>query len=371
MRFVFLNFINWKWGLLTSGRPGIQFAGDTYRYLDGAEQLLNNSDLYFPQTNYLGYIYFLAFVKFIGDGLEIGLVFQLFFALVSALALYDITKAITSNKTASIIASGLYLINPFITTYHLYILTESLYTSFLIFSLWGLYKSFEKKQFKYYILTFIIICLTASIRPNGWLLFPILFYLIIQYSNLKKYLKYTSIIIVIIFFSLSAVFISGFNKAIQKEASCQNLVNGTVIWGNAEQKLNMPLDTIIENKNWTNSYSYIAKHPIDCIKLATYRVASETLTLNRPWMSLKFRIRFLIWVLPAYFFAIFGYFLFKQKIAVKISGIFILTQLILISLTFADHDFRFILYILPIIYLLCSCGILFFYRKFKSKIGNH
>ncbi|NTW34124.1 MAG: glycosyltransferase family 39 protein [Bacteroidetes bacterium] len=370
IRFVFLNYINWKWGLLTSGRAGIQYGGDSMRYIDGVERLFNNTPFYFPQADYLGYIFFLAFIKIIGAGLEAALLFQLFFALISAYALYDITKSITKNKTAGIVASGLYLVNPFITTYHLYVLTESLYTSFLIFSVWSLYKMFEKKNYKYYILSFLIICITSSIRPNGWVLFPIFFYFIIMHSGIKRHIKYITFLIIILLFSLSAIFIPEFNKAIQNDASGENLVQGNVIWGGGEQKLSMPTDPSLENKNWTSAYSYVAKHPLACLKLAAYRVASETLTLNRPWMSDKFRIRFLLWVLPGYFLAIFGFIFFRKNIAVKIASVVILAQLLIISLTHADHDFRFILYILPLIYLLGSCGLLFFYYKIKTRIGK-
>ena len=366
IRFILLNYVNWNWGLLTTGKSGVQFGQDSSRYIDGAAHLLSNVPFEGTEIFYLGYVFLIAFVKILGAGLEMALLIQLAFALLASYAIFDLARFITSNKTVGIIAAGLFLSNPFITTWHLYIHTDSMYFSFLIFSTWSIYKTIEKHHLKYYIFSFAIVCITALVRPSGWILLPLYFIFILSFSNLKTLIKYILSLIIICLFFISAAYLPLFNKAIQEAPAAEMLLNGGVIWGRPDQNINMPKDPNLEKKNWIYAYNYIVKHPLACLKLATYRVATELLPVHRPWISTKFKIRFLIWVLPAYLLAVFGVFAYKKNAAVIIALTIIVTNIFVISLTHADHEFRFLLYILPLIYLLAVCGLYNVFNKCKS-----
>ena len=56
LRFLYLNYINWEYGALTTGIPGVQFWLDSDRYLSGAENMLNNTPIEGRGIQYLGYI---------------------------------------------------------------------------------------------------------------------------------------------------------------------------------------------------------------------------------------------------------------------------------------------------------------------------
>ena len=134
IRFLYLNYINWTYGALSTGIPGVQYWLDSDRYLFGAENLLNGSHITTRGNQYMGYIIFIASFKFLGLSIKVIPLIQICIALLSASALYDLSKSITKSRFSSIFAIGLYLLNSFICMWHMYIMTESLYTSFVIFS---------------------------------------------------------------------------------------------------------------------------------------------------------------------------------------------------------------------------------------------
>jgi len=366
MRFGFLNYYNWHHG--NTGKAGVQYNIDSYRLLEGAEHFLDDGTLGYKQIDYSGYLIILAFVKLIGLRLETVVIIQLIMALVSSWFLFDLGKRITGSSLAGIIAAGLYLANPFICIWHLYILTESLYTSLLIISVWALARAVQKRTIKYYLLSIAVVCITASIRPNGWILFPIMFCAFLVFSKLKQYIKWSGVFIIIILFVLSISSLPILNKAVQnvalEEAPINKvLTNGEVVFGHEELRLEMPEDSSLTNKNWTESYMYIIRHPLACGKLAVYRITSELFQINRNWFSLAYQIRMWFWLLPAYLLAIFGFIYYKKQATMKIVLIIIMAHLLIIGLTYADHEHRFLNYFLPLIYLFSACGSVYLLNK--------
>ena len=372
IRFVYLNYINWNWGDLATGYEGVKYGCDTERYINGAEQLINNNQLLSHQTRYVGYILLIAFVKMLGFGLKQVILIQLLMALLSSLALYDIGKSITKNPTISIIGAGLYLINPFIVNWHLYIHTESIYFSFLIFATWSINKAIQKKTYNYFILSFLIVIVTASIRPNGWVLVPIMFCFFIFYSNFKRLLKFLCLFLIPLIFFFSTVYFGVLNRSFKDNPIVQQSQKGLVIYGHDELCIVMPKDISIESNNWIKSYFvYTLKHPIASLKLATVRVFTEFLQINRSWLSVKYKIRFLFWMLPSYLLAIIGIIYYRHKAAMQVIFVIVLSHIMIIALTHSEHEFRFMTSILSLIHVMGACGIFFIIKKyFLLKIQN-
>jgi hypothetical protein len=372
-RFAWLNIINWNNGELTTGTGGVQYHCDSIRYISGADNLINNTPFDDKQFQYFGYVGIIAFVKIIGLGLGAVVIIQILMALFSSWFLYDMGKSIIGNSTAGIIVAGLYLTNPFIVTWHLFILTESLYTSFLIIATWAINKSLEIRTVKFYIISFIAVCFAAFIRPNGWILFIVMFSFYILYANYNIYLKYASILVIVSVFFACTVFIPKINKSIQyaplsSVSLPKMLTKGMVIWGHDELCIEMPQDSNLKNKNWTAYFSYIAKHPIACIKLGSYRAMTEVLQIRRPWLSVKYQIHIWLWILPAYLLATLGTFWYKNNKCIKIIITVILFHILIIALTWADHESRFYIYFLPLVYLLSGCGLYPLFKRLEKLV---
>lgn len=365
-RFSFLIIYNWNNG--NTGKPGVQYLTDSYRYIEAADKLIANEPLDYKEIQYTGYIVIIAFFRLFSDNL-IGVVFlQVIMALAAAWALYKISFAITKKPLSGIIAAGLYLMNPFIVSWHNYIMTESMYTSFLILSTWLLISAVEKKSDITIVFSLLLVLITACIRPNGWTLIPVALCFYFMHWFHKNYQKLIWVFSVALVFIICISFLPFTNRSIQNigtEKILMNevLLNGEVIPDHKELRIKMPADTTLMKKNWTAGFYYVIRHPLPCAKLGIYRIATELFQIRRPWYSAKYYLRSFLWLFPAYIFAMIGLFYYRKKISIKIILTIILVHILTIAVTFADHDARFLNYFLPLINILSGCGITFVMDK--------
>ncbi|MFH0866602.1 MAG: glycosyltransferase family 39 protein [Bacteroidota bacterium] len=362
IRFLHLNYMNWEYGELCTGKGGIQYGYDAYRYIDGAEKLLTKESLHETDRLYIGYILIIASVFKLHLGLEYVLIIQLLFAFLAAYAIFSFCKSITGNRTAGIFASGFLLINPFVVQWHLFIHTESVYSSLLIISAWLIYKSYASGTVKYILPACFSAIFTLLIRPNGWLLIPVVLVFILIFTNLNWKLKTgISLFPVILFFLVFDT--SFFNKAekVYKIAGLNK--QGVIIWEHPEIRHNKYVPDEYVKKNNFRNITYGLHKAYYSSSLVLKRIAAELLPVYRPWLSLKFILRFLLWMLPAYFFTVAGlFFLFKNK-GFAFALIILSSHLLFIGITYADQEFRYLVYILPVFILLGTSGLYAVWKK--------
>jgi len=354
-RFFYLNYMNWKYGYFTTGIPGVQYWMDSDRYLLGAESILNSTDVIGRGNQYLGYIIFIALFKFISLPIEFVIIFQVIIAIIAAFTLFNLAKYITGNSISGYVSISLYLLNPFITTWHTFILTESLYSSFVIFSCWAFYKALSSRSYKHTIIFIFILLTTILIRPNGWIFLPIFICFFVFYSKLKLKVKISSVIIIFFSFIMLANSIPTLQKAINVTTPVELMKKGEVIWGHPELRIEMPKEEIKNPENWSQGYKYIIKHPISCIKLAFLRVENMFIQI-RSHHSITYKTHILLWIIPAYFLAFIGIIKYRKSMIIRIVLAVIIGHAFIVALTYATHESRFLIYILPIIYLLSGCG---------------
>ncbi len=355
LRFAWLNYINWQSGEISNGMPGIKFWLDTDRYIGGAEKIINGAAFEYRENQFIGYMSVIAVTKILNLPLGSVIIIQLITALLAALALFDSTKMLCGSKWAGIVAAALYLSNPFIVQWHQYILTESLYSSFVIFSFWSLARLVKNKKPLNYILSVLILICTIFLRPNGWILLPVfaLFYFII--SDLSRRIKFIMAAVAILVFLLGASSIRVFKSSIQITTPLENLQKGVTVWEHHELYLNMPQEPELKNDNLADGVKYILRHPFASIKLGVVR-AGYTLIHIRPYHSFEYKLRVLFWVIPAYLLAIGGFLFFKKEKISLAALLIIAGHLLVVALSYAEHDSRFDIYILPIFYSLAGAG---------------
>jgi hypothetical protein len=368
-RFSYLNYLNWNYGTLCTGYSGIQYGCDAPRYIEGAENLIQGKGIIGFRKAYVGYMAIIALGRVLGLGLEFVLVIQLIVTLLAALALYDLIKFITNSKTAGIIGATFYLVCPFIVTWVLFIHTESLYSSMLVLSAWAIYKAIQKRTMRYYFLLLLVVGFTTTLRPNGWILIPISIFFLIRNSAIDRRLKYLTYASVIIVFILVMNHSPWFSKNRELDRFNQLILSGQIICDPDTYHLAMPKEVFPNKNDLPESMMYIAKHPVAFVKLGFLKIASELLPIYRPWLSVKFILRFLIWMLPAYLFTIISSLFLKKRVALQIVLALLLSHLIIIAFTFSEREFRFLTHIIPLFYLAGSCGFYFVVKKVLIKTG--
>jgi 4-amino-4-deoxy-L-arabinose transferase-like glycosyltransferase len=361
IRFAYLNYINWDHGELCTGHGGIQYGYDYTRYTGGADCLVHGLPLNHDHYLYLGYIAFIAFIYKLGLGLEFVLIMQLLFALFAAFAAFDLCRLITGSKTAGFFAAGFILVNPFIIQWHLFIHTESLYSSMLLISGWLITRLFYNKAPGYYVAAILATVFTFLIRPNGWLILPAIITFVLLFSKMGRWYKIAILSVASIVFII--IISSGFLNSMRIFYKISETNNkGRVIWENPETAMDTYFTKGSSEKEITG-IKYYAQETYHNIKLGIKRIAAELLPIYRPYNSSRFIIRFLMWMLPVYFMVMIGLLFYFRNKGFVFSALLLLYHLLFISLTYADREFRYLIYVLPVLIMVGSCGLFSSYVK--------
>jgi hypothetical protein len=329
---------------------GVKIGGDSELYIKGADHLLSNTSFENKEGSYLGYLIVVAFFKFIGLGLKGVVYFQILIASLTSVVIYKISEKI-ANHLAGILATYYYIFNIDIARWNFFIHTDALYTSFLVFSIAAIWLFSKEKSLLIKISLAFLVLFTIILRPNGWTLLPIISIVALNQwfifqNNWNKIVVMG--IIGIIVLSLS-IFIKPLQNGIAYESPQYHLMRGTIIWGYEDKwALAMPQETMDANGEWMDAKTYVIKHPIACIKLFFLRILTE-LAHIRPFYSTFHNCLIAFLVLPLYNFAILGFYRLRNNQLVQIILTTIILHLIVIGLTFANWDGRFLVYILPII----------------------
>lgn len=356
LRFVWLNAINLQSGEISNGLSGIKYWLDSDRYLLGAERVLSGDGLEGREFQFLGYILIIAFLKLFSLPDAAIVILQLGLAGFAAFALYDTVKSGSQSKLAGLFAVALFLCNPFIVKWHLYILTESVYTSMVILFLWRLVKMVKTPGIKNIIFASIILLITMFVRPNGWILIPVFLGFLIHTFSLNKYLKISLIALSFFAFVMTMGAVNTFRDSIQITTPVDNLQSGITVWGHPELNLEMPQSENLENDDWVGGLAYVIRYPLASIKLGFVRVG-YTLMHIRPYHSIAYKLRVLFWILPAYLLSLFALKYIRRKPEVFAGLLIILAHLFVVAVSYAEHDSRFDIYILPIFYMLSAIGL--------------
>lgn len=332
---------------------GIRRGGDTGLFESGSQNLLQGKILEGKQASYAGFIFLLTLTQRLGAGYEGMVVIQILTAGIAALALYDIGCRFYGS-IAGFLAGFFFVVNPDIAQWNTYILTDSLYISSVIITTWLIYRASKDGRY-WYFGAILAILITASLRPNGWLFVPVagLYWVVIARS-------WNSIPWLGILLSLTVLFAvlfvsSGYKGSMQSVQPYQMLTQGEVVWDYEDWRLTMPLGEDKIGNEWITVLRYVIRHPLVSLRLAAYRVGA-CLAHIRPFYSFRHNILAIVFLVPLYLLAIYGLFLARHKQLTILLVSVIGSHLLLVALTFADWDGRFLLYTLPLIGVFSACG---------------
>jgi 4-amino-4-deoxy-L-arabinose transferase-like glycosyltransferase len=345
-----LIFLALNLAILMSG--GIRIGGDSPRYLEGAANVVRGLPLEGGQISYLGYIAVIALCQRIGIGLPGVIAVQLVLAALAAIALYDLGRRLHGHY-AGLISAGLFVANPDNAGWHAFILTDSLYISLVVLSVWGVHTASERKRY-WYILAALVLVSAALMRPNGLFLMAVALLYLVYRSAQPEGLRWLVISILLLASVLGATGASRFYQASRHRPPVSALSNGGT--GVAAWNLSMPPAATPVEGGWAEVLRYVAAHPFDSLRLACTRLAIELIHI-RPFYSFRHNLVLLAALPFLYLLALLGLWLKRDSSLARFIVSVIIVHLFLVALTFADWDGRYLLYILPLILLFSSCAI--------------
>jgi hypothetical protein len=244
--------------------------------------------------------------------------------------------------------------NPDIARWNAFILTDSLYISLVILSVWCVHTAARRKRY-WYVMAAAMLVTAALVRPNGlFLLAAVLLYMVGR-SISRKTPRRLAIAgsILLLTFILGAITASRFYPASSREHAEATLRNG--VTGISPWRVAMPADPAPVKGEWSAAFGYAARHPFASFRLALTRVFIELIHI-RPFYSFRHNLVLLATLPFIYFLALTGLKLNRDPSLTRLILLVIGSHLFVVAITFADWDGRFLLYILPLICLFSSCA---------------
>lgn len=333
---------------------GVLHGGDTTRFLSGADHLIRGERLVEKEGSYLGYLGVVALIHMLGLPQGAIVILQITFAAVASAALYDLGRLL-AGPSAGIAAAAMFALNPEIARWHLFIYTDSLYISFVIFAVWAVHRATTRGGITY-VLGAAVVLFTALLRPNGWILVPISLGYWIMRGKMPHRLRWALALIVCVGFVAVAASVRGFRQGIESQGPTRALLEGEVVWGYDGWRVPMPVHDLPPGSDWVSAANYVIRHPFATARLATSRVAAE-LVHARPFYSTIHNAFAVAMVLPIYLLAVVGFARTRTDPLARLLLTVIAGHLLIIAATFANWDGRFLLYFFPMILALAGAGI--------------
>ena len=343
--FVALNF-----AILATG--GVRVQNDSHVFIRGADNLLSGRPLEGKQSAYGSYLFLVALSKWAGLGLAGVIATQIGAAGLAGVALYDLGRRLGGTWAGAIAAATL-VANPDVARWHAYVYTDSLYISLVVLAAWGIDRAADRRG-SWYALASAVVLAAASVRPNGWLLLPLAAGYWILRALPGRWPQRLGIAGVAVAFGLGALLLPVFRDAVQRESPDRLWRVGEVVRGYPEGRLIMPADPAPE-PGWPAAFGYVLQHPFASARLAATRVLVE-LAHVRPFYSTWHNIAIVMGLAPLYLLAVLGFLGVHTeplaRLLVAVTG----AHLLVVALTFANWDGRFLLHVLPLIGTLAGCG---------------
>jgi 4-amino-4-deoxy-L-arabinose transferase-like glycosyltransferase len=340
--------VNLVWLAIT----GIHTGGDTPLYLDGARALLEGGPLTERQPSYAGYIAIVALSQSIGAGLVGVVLLQVAVATAAAAAVYQLGVEMGGQR-AGVIATALLALDMETNRWHAYVLADSLYLSVLTLAVWLVHRaSGPPRDWRRYAVASIALVIACVIRPEGWFLLPaaVMYWVVRGESTAPRRLVWMAAIVAscaLLVFSV-APRLSGNVAAVDPG---EMLRRGQTIWDYNGWRLSMS-----DAPASDSAVRYLLRHPIDTVELMVARVAVH-LAHVRPFYSTVHNAVIVLWLLPVYGFAASAAWALRRRTLARWCGVAFATQALVVALTHADWDGRYLAHVLPIVYPFTAYGV--------------
>ncbi len=315
---------------------------------------------------YSSYSLFLAFVLALGGTLTTVVLLQFLFSGIAAFALYKLVYNLFQNYTTAFLAVLQYLLWIKIHQWNSYIYTESLFISFSIISFALLCLS---KETLHYVLTALVIAFTLFLRPTGICFFiGLCGYFIFLLSN-KKSISTSSLLIVMISTSILVLvlvntlleeyvyyFIDSYSKS---ELIYPNINLGL----NAPQQLDLPSPS---HAPLIQLIEFILYNPLYFLKLFVIKCLLFLGNI-KPYFSWLHNAVVVAVLYPIYGFALYGF----KKMPWTKENIFMLSYIVMqtltVSMTSENWDGRFLILILPFVFVYAAFGMVTVWNNYYFK----
>ena len=340
---------------LMASELGVRHGRDTVRYLDAAALLLSGKIPAGLATRYMGYNLFVAFILWVGLSHTAIVLIQAALTSVAAYCLYRVALNLYGSRTG-ILAVILYIGYAEIHAWNFYILTESLFTSMLIISL---FLVMECREWWWMAAASLVVIFTFTVRPHGVIILPSVGIYILY--SLWKTRSYKALFgVACIFLLATPVVFKVVSHFLTFSDIAQKYADGIIISEYKSFHLTMPG---VLPENFTQAHNRLYQILIFFIYKPGFFLKLTGMKLRyfflhtRPYNSIFHNYFSMLTLLPAYVLAIWGLMARANHPEGKLLLVLVcFFQALAVSLTMADWNGRHLLPILPIIFVFSAKG---------------
>lgn len=334
---------------------GVLHGNDTPRYIEGAVSILGGGLPSGKAQGFLGYDLFVAFFLWSDLG-EVGIILaQCLLSLAAAYCLYKIGTRICDEKTG-LVAALMYTAFPEIQYWNFYILSESLFVSMVIISLFFIV---ESKGWRQILLACVVVGFTSIVRPNGFIII-LSAGVYSGYVMFRRRRFYALAGVALAFVLLTPLAVEVLGGFWARYYPASHLARGAVVARLMETHLVVPGPPLsgleeIQNPSYRTLY-FVAHKPVFFLKLASRRLW-YLFFAPRPYFSSLHNYFLLMTLVPAYILAAWGA---SGRVGSRATRWLLVSlvsfQCLVVVSTFVDSDNRVLLVILPVIFVFASRG---------------
>jgi hypothetical protein len=335
---------------------GIMISVDSELYIDNANSITIGD---WPQNReffYSAYSSIIAVLIFFRLKVTWIVLFQIIISGMAIISIYKITQRISKNNIAPFIACSLYLLWYEFQQWNLIVYTDSLFANSVVIAVFLLISAKNKRG---YFFATILITFVVLIRPTGvGFLIAILGYILYDIIHLNREKPIFNVLVLILFFGFSLIILNevlrGFITSFMYSYANAEIIYPKISIGiEKPEGLDLPNDTF---QPLIQLMLFIIRNPYYMVKISIIK-GLLFLAHIKPYYSLLHNVFIACFLYPIYYFTIQGFkSISKNKINV-FTVVFLVFQFLAISLTSENWDGRFLLPILPWIFIYASIGI--------------
>jgi 4-amino-4-deoxy-L-arabinose transferase-like glycosyltransferase len=341
---------------------GVQIGGDSSRYIVGGAAMLDGR-LSDGPPGYRGYEAVIALFDWLRLGLPGVVALQILAASCSLVALYSMGRRLFDER-AGLASVAFHCANVDAARWHSYVLTDSLYTSGLVLTVWAAHRAMHPSGgpriagARRYGLAALALVATASVRPEGIVLVTVVIgYWITRALQSGTRRRVPLLILVLVgtagVAGLAADSAIRYGTGLATDASL--LRQGVVVYGYDGWRVRMASEAGPDARPG-GSASYVLRHPVAYMRLALARVGAEIAHV-RPFHSTRHNTVIVLALIPVYGLGLAGTLRARDRSLARLIVAVIAGHLAIVAVTFADWDGRFLSHVLPLVTALAAAGV--------------
>lgn len=348
---------------------GVRVGGDSGIYVDGAEKMLSGRMLTARQPSYAGYIAVVAASQAVGAGLWGVVAVQLAAAIGAAVAVYCLALEL-GGRLAGGTAVLLFAADINTNRWHAYVLSDSLYASLLVIATWLVYRAAARgpkpqaPSLKPYASASVVLLAAGLIRPEGWFLIPAaIAYWVARLdapASRRVAMLAGGVLACAVLYGAMAPRLGGNLSAV---GPAEMLRRGQTIWEYDGWRVAMPDDPALSSQGGSAAaLEYGVRHPLATARLMAARLLVHVVHV-RPYYSMPHNLTIAAWLAPFYLLTLVGAWATRRQALLWWCAIALVSQSVVVALTHADWDGRYLGHVMPLLYPCAACGLLFVLQR--------